>query len=91
VTLGHPSPSLPDRLVWQCASLLLAYPDAQRADRLDTVDELLAHLSGPAAALLARAATALRTLDPDACRCQLLRHLRSAPPLHHVPDVLDGL
>ena len=62
--LLHYSPSLSDRLVWQCASLLLAYPDARRADRLHTVDELLAHLSGPPAELLARAAAALRTLDP---------------------------
>lgn len=62
--LLHPAPSLSERLVWQCASLLLAYPDARQADRLDTVDELLAHLSGTTADLLARTATTLRTLDP---------------------------
>jgi nitrate reductase delta subunit len=55
-----------DRLVWQCASLLLAYPDHQRADRLHTVDELLAYLSGAPAQLLTRTATTLRMLDPMA-------------------------
>ncbi|MCV7030500.1 nitrate reductase molybdenum cofactor assembly chaperone [Mycobacterium sherrisii] len=53
-----------DRLVWQAASLLLAYPDDGHAARLDTVEELLAHLSGPAAELLRRTLTALRALDP---------------------------
>lgn len=48
------------RLVWQCASLLLSYPDR---DRLDTADELLAHLDGDTAELLGRTATALRTSD----------------------------
>ena len=41
-----------DRLVWQAASLLLAYPDDGLAGRLDAVDELLGHISGPPAALL---------------------------------------
>ena len=44
--------TMQDRLVWQAASLLLAYPDDGQAERLDTVDELLCHISGPAAALL---------------------------------------
>lgn len=48
-----------DRLVWQAASLLLAYPDDGFAERVATVDELLSHLSGPAAALLERTAAAL--------------------------------
>jgi len=56
--------SLQDRLVWQCASLLLAYPDERHADRLRTVDELLADQNGAAPDLLARTATALRALDP---------------------------
>ena len=33
---------LQDRMVWQSASLLLAYPDDQHAERLDTVERLLA-------------------------------------------------
>jgi len=57
----RPRPNmLHHRLVWQCASLLLSYPDR---DRLDTVDELLAHLDGDTADLLGRTATALRTSD----------------------------
>lgn len=31
-------PALADRLVWQAASLLLAYPDEHRDQRLDTVE-----------------------------------------------------
>lgn len=54
---------LQDRLVWQCASLLLAYPDEQHAGRLDTVSQLLAHITSPVAGLLARTATALRATD----------------------------
>jgi nitrate reductase molybdenum cofactor assembly chaperone NarJ/NarW len=54
--------TLRDRLAWQCASLLLSYPDQ---DRLNTVDELLAHLDGGAAAdLLGRTAAALKASDP---------------------------
>lgn len=57
----RPRPNmLHHRLVWQCASLLLSYPDR---DRLDTVDELLAHLDADTADLLGRTATALRTSD----------------------------
>ena len=48
------------RIVWQCASLLLSYPDQ---DRLNTVDELLAHLDGDAADLLGRTANALKVGD----------------------------
>ncbi|OBJ58214.1 nitrate reductase molybdenum cofactor assembly chaperone [Mycobacterium sp. 1423905.2] len=56
--------TLPNRLVWQGASLLLAYPDDGMPQRLDTVDALLANVSGTAAGLLKRTAAALRALDP---------------------------
>lgn len=58
--------TMQDRLVWQAASLLLAYPDDGLAERLDTVDELLSHVSGPAAAMLARTVAALRAREPMA-------------------------
>jgi nitrate reductase molybdenum cofactor assembly chaperone NarJ/NarW len=58
--------TLQDRLVWQAASLLLAYPDDELPARLDTVDELLSHLSGAAAALLGQTAAALRDREPMA-------------------------
>jgi nitrate reductase delta subunit len=54
---------LRDRLVWQAASLLLAYPDEQRDERLDTVERLLAHLDGTVADLLGRTVSALRATD----------------------------
>jgi nitrate reductase delta subunit len=57
-------PALADRLVWQAASLLLAYPDEQRDHRLDTVERLLTHLDGSARNLLARTATSLRAAEP---------------------------
>jgi nitrate reductase delta subunit len=56
--------SLHDRVVWQCASLLLAYPDELLAQRLRTVDELRAAVKGRAAELLAHTATALRSAAP---------------------------
>jgi nitrate reductase delta subunit len=56
--------TLEHRVVWQAASLLLAYPDEHQAERLDTVDALLAHVSGSAAELLGRTAGALRNADP---------------------------
>ncbi len=46
--------------MWQCASLLLAYPDAGQSERLDTVESLLAHL--PDTAGLAAPVRALRSL-----------------------------
>jgi nitrate reductase molybdenum cofactor assembly chaperone NarJ/NarW len=52
------------RIVWQAASLLLAYPDGGRHDRLRTVDELLAHLPGEAAAPLHLTVRSLRE-QPD--------------------------
>ncbi len=58
------SRAIQDRLVWQAASLLLAYPDDGQSERLDTVAELLDHLSGPAAALLGQTVSALRARDP---------------------------
>ncbi|OSC40102.1 nitrate reductase molybdenum cofactor assembly chaperone [Mycobacterium decipiens] len=48
--------------MWQSASLLLAYPDDGLAERLDTVDALRAHLTGPAAALLGQTVAALRAM-----------------------------
>lgn len=56
--------TLQDRLVWQSASLLLAYPDEERDERLDTVERLLVHVTGRAAELLALTAAALRASDP---------------------------
>ncbi len=56
--------TMQDRLVWQSASLLLAYPDDGLTERLDTVDALLDHLSGPAAPLLGQTVSALRARDP---------------------------
>lgn len=56
-------PKLRDRLVWQAASLLLAYPDERREHRFDTVESLLSHLDGTVAELLGRSLGALRTAD----------------------------
>jgi nitrate reductase molybdenum cofactor assembly chaperone NarJ/NarW len=58
--------TMQDRLVWQAASLLLAYPDDGFAGRLAAVDELLEHVSGPAADLLGQTAAALRAREPMA-------------------------
>ncbi|GAB1815942.1 nitrate reductase molybdenum cofactor assembly chaperone [Mycobacterium sp. MUNTM1] len=58
--------AMQDRLVWQAASLLLVYPDDGLAGRLDAVDELLAHISGPPAALLGQTVAALRAREPMA-------------------------
>jgi nitrate reductase molybdenum cofactor assembly chaperone NarJ/NarW len=55
---------LQDRMVWQSASLLLTYPDDQHAERLDTVERLLAAADGRPADLLARTLAALRATDP---------------------------
>ena len=54
------SRAMQDRLVWQAASLLLAYPDDAQGERLNTVEELLDHISGPAAPLLQQTLSALR-------------------------------
>ena len=58
------SRAMQDRLVWQAASLLLAYPDDGFTERLDAVDEILGHISGPVAALLGQTVAALRALEP---------------------------
>lgn len=50
------------RVVWQAASLLLAYPDAEHGERLDTVEGLLRHLPEHTSAPLAEAVRALRAL-----------------------------
>ncbi|ETW23759.1 nitrate reductase molybdenum cofactor assembly chaperone [Mycobacterium gastri] len=59
-------PALRDRLVWQAASLLLAYPDDGLTERLDTVEGLLAHLDGTVAELLGQTVAALRAAEPMA-------------------------
>ncbi|MGV0792267.1 nitrate reductase molybdenum cofactor assembly chaperone [Mycolicibacterium sp. XJ1819] len=53
--------ALGDRLVWQCASLLLSYP---AAERLATAEELLQHLDHAAGEQLSRTVAALRAMDP---------------------------
>lgn len=58
--------AMQDRLVWQAASLLLAYPDDGLAGRLDAVDELIGHISGSPAALLQQTVAALRAREPMA-------------------------
>jgi nitrate reductase molybdenum cofactor assembly chaperone NarJ/NarW len=58
--------AMQDRLVWQAASLLLAYPDDGHAERLNIVEQLLGHLGGPAAALLRKTFAELRNRDPMA-------------------------
>ncbi|WP_276027078.1 nitrate reductase molybdenum cofactor assembly chaperone [Mycolicibacterium litorale] len=57
----RPRSDLTDRLLWQCASLLLSYPDE---DRLANAGELLAHLDGPGREQLSSTLAALRALDP---------------------------
>ncbi|MGW0157972.1 nitrate reductase molybdenum cofactor assembly chaperone [Mycobacterium sp. NPDC003323] len=54
---------LRDRLVWQAASLLLAYPDDGHAARLDSVEGLIEHLGDPDASPLRAALSGLRSLD----------------------------
>nr|WP_090344496.1 nitrate reductase molybdenum cofactor assembly chaperone [Mycolicibacterium malmesburyense]CRL76049.1 narJ [Mycolicibacterium malmesburyense] len=61
---GKRESTLEHRLVWQAAALLLAYPDDQHAERLDTVEEMLAHLSGVPADLLGTTVSALRGKGP---------------------------
>jgi nitrate reductase molybdenum cofactor assembly chaperone NarJ/NarW len=57
------SRAMQDRLVWQVASLLLAYPDDGQSERLDTIEGLLDHIGGPAAELLGQTVSALRARD----------------------------
>jgi nitrate reductase molybdenum cofactor assembly chaperone NarJ/NarW len=58
------SRAMQDRLVWQAASLLLAYPDDDQAERLDLVEQLLGYVDGSAAVLLEKTLAELRTRDP---------------------------
>ncbi len=58
--------TMQDRLVWQAASLLLAYPDDELTQRLDKVDALLSHISGRTAPLLGQTVAALRAREPMA-------------------------
>lgn len=53
--------ALDDRLVWQCASLLLNYPDPER---LATAADLLEHTNQPAREGLSRTLAAVRGADP---------------------------
>lgn len=55
--------TLQDRLVWQSASLLLAYPDEQYGERLQTVETMLNHITGRAAESLTRTVAVLRGRD----------------------------
>ena len=55
--------TLQDRLVWQSASLLLAYPDREHGQRLETVEALLGHVTGAVADALARTLAELRGRD----------------------------
>ena len=64
-------------------------PDDQRTERLDTVDALLAALTGRAAELLALTATQAQASDRSAGRRGLRRNVRPAAPYDDVPDVLD--
>ncbi|MEU5840421.1 nitrate reductase molybdenum cofactor assembly chaperone [Rhodococcus sp. NPDC047139] len=51
--------ALQNRLVRQAASLLLAYPDEEHEKRLDVVEQLLEHITGPEKDLLGAAAREL--------------------------------
>lgn len=63
-SLRRPPGGPAERAVWQAASLLLSYPDEQLPQRLDTVEELLAHADSSTANLLRRTVAALRAADP---------------------------
>lgn len=55
--------TMQDRLVWQSASLLLAYPDDGLAERLNIAEELCGHITGSAAGLLGQTVKALRARE----------------------------
>ncbi len=55
------TPALADRLVWQCASLLLSYPDGAQ---LAAAEDLLDHVEGAAAEQLSATLAAVRALGP---------------------------
>lgn len=65
-SLRRPAGGPADRAVWQAASLLLAYPDEQLHQRLDTVEALAEHADPKTADLLRRTVIALRGTDPMA-------------------------
>ena len=84
-------PVLRDRLVWQAASLLLAYPDAQRDERLDTVERPAGRIwTGRRRSCWARTVARAACDRSDERRNRLRRDLRPAAPLHDVSDLLDG-
>lgn len=59
--LKRPRSQLTDRLVWQCASLLLSYPDD---GRLESAAALLEHVEGVVGEHLSGTVASLRALDP---------------------------
>jgi nitrate reductase delta subunit len=61
VSLRPQSKTLRDRVIWQCASLLLCYPDDAR---ISCARELLANLDGAQADRLRRTADALSAAGP---------------------------
>lgn len=59
----RPTPTVRhNRVVWQAAALLLAYPDDEHTERLDLVERSLGELPTPLAAPLARAVEGLGAL-----------------------------
>ena len=82
-------PALSDRLTWQAASLLLAYPDEQRTARLDTVEELLSHVGGSAAKLLRATAASLRASDSIQAEIDYVETFDLRRRCDDVPDLLD--
>lgn len=56
--------TLEHRVIWQAASLLLAYPDDGHTERLATVGALLEHVSGDPAVMLGRTLAASCAADP---------------------------
>lgn len=56
--------TLTDRVTWQAASLLLAYPDDERLRRMATAADLIEQLRGPAKEKLNRAHAELSALEP---------------------------
>jgi nitrate reductase molybdenum cofactor assembly chaperone NarJ/NarW len=61
--------NLQDRLVWQAASLMLAYPDDGHADRLEAAARLLDHVTGEPRALLGETVVGL-SLRPSMALAQ---------------------
>lgn len=56
--------AMQDRLVWQAASLMLAYPDEGHADRLQKAARLLDHVTGEPRALLGETVVGLSVRRP---------------------------